>query len=154
RFTQQDPIGLLGGLNLYQYAPNTLVWVDPWGLQKCMGVSDSGHHVPAVRKSKGRPFEVSRSDKTRPTLFPRGKNPEHDHWRMHDAERDVIGPRQGDFAGTDKQLFDAYRKAYAKLDDIRVDVKSPNGTHTLGTDVTPVKAVDLIEEWLTKQGLM
>ncbi|MBF7994835.1 RHS domain-containing protein [Rahnella sp. SAP-29] len=32
RFTQQDPIGLLGGLNLYQYAPNALGWVDPWGL--------------------------------------------------------------------------------------------------------------------------
>ncbi|AVF37585.1 RHS repeat-associated core domain-containing protein [Rahnella sikkimica] len=32
RFTQQDPIGLLGGLNLNQYAPNALGWVDPWGL--------------------------------------------------------------------------------------------------------------------------
>lgn len=26
-----DPIGLLGGLNLYQYAPNPVGWVDPWG---------------------------------------------------------------------------------------------------------------------------
>nr|WP_310793628.1 RHS repeat-associated core domain-containing protein [Pectobacterium parmentieri] len=25
----QDPIGLAGGLNLYQYAPNPLGWVDP-----------------------------------------------------------------------------------------------------------------------------
>jgi RHS repeat-associated protein len=32
RFTQPDPIGLLGGLNLYQYAPNGLTWIDPWGL--------------------------------------------------------------------------------------------------------------------------
>ncbi|EPW8570692.1 RHS repeat-associated core domain-containing protein, partial [Morganella morganii] len=32
RFTQQDPIGLAGGLNLYQYAPNPVGWVDPWGL--------------------------------------------------------------------------------------------------------------------------
>ena len=32
RFTQQDPIGLAGGLNLYQYAPNALGWVDPLGL--------------------------------------------------------------------------------------------------------------------------
>ena len=31
RFTQQDPIGLAGGINLYQYAPNALGWVDPWG---------------------------------------------------------------------------------------------------------------------------
>uniref|UniRef100_UPI001F2AFF96 RHS repeat-associated core domain-containing protein n=1 Tax=Enterobacter quasiroggenkampii TaxID=2497436 RepID=UPI001F2AFF96 len=32
RFTQQDPIGLAGGINLYQYAPNALTWVDPLGL--------------------------------------------------------------------------------------------------------------------------
>ncbi|HEJ9096580.1 TPA: HNH endonuclease [Serratia odorifera] len=31
RFTTQDPIGLKGGLNLYQYAPNPLMWIDPWG---------------------------------------------------------------------------------------------------------------------------
>ena len=35
RFTQQDPIGLAGGINLYQYAPNALGWIDPWGLSKC-----------------------------------------------------------------------------------------------------------------------
>lgn len=31
RFTQPDPIGLRGGINLYQYAPNPLGWIDPWG---------------------------------------------------------------------------------------------------------------------------
>ena len=31
RFINQDPIGLLGGINLYQYAPNATGWVDPWG---------------------------------------------------------------------------------------------------------------------------
>ncbi|PIT14820.1 RHS repeat-associated core domain-containing protein [Snodgrassella alvi] len=31
RFTQPDPIGLLGGFNLYQYAPNGLTWIDPLG---------------------------------------------------------------------------------------------------------------------------
>ncbi|WP_230200469.1 RHS repeat-associated core domain-containing protein, partial [Serratia marcescens] len=34
RFTTQDPIGLRGGLNLYQYAPNPLMWVDPLGLSE------------------------------------------------------------------------------------------------------------------------
>ena len=32
RFVSQDPIGLLGGFNLYEYAPNPIVWVDPFGL--------------------------------------------------------------------------------------------------------------------------
>ncbi|WP_275629645.1 RHS repeat-associated core domain-containing protein [Pseudomonas sp. 273] len=153
RFVGQDPIGLLGGQNLYLYGPNTLGWYDPWGWCREMGVSSSGHHVPAVRKSVGRPFAVSRSDKTRPTLFPRGSNPEHDHWRMHDAERSVIGPRQGAFPGTDDELFAAYREAYKDLNDIRVDVRSPNGTYILGEDVTPVQAVDLIDNWLKEVGL-
>ncbi|WP_242607434.1 RHS repeat domain-containing protein, partial [Enterobacter hormaechei] len=34
RFTQQDPIGLAGGINLYQYAPNALKYIDPLGLCK------------------------------------------------------------------------------------------------------------------------
>ncbi|MBW6100791.1 RHS repeat-associated core domain-containing protein [Escherichia coli] len=32
RFMVTDPIGLRGGLNLYQYAPNPLSWIDPLGL--------------------------------------------------------------------------------------------------------------------------
>ncbi|CAM7674934.1 Zn-binding Pro-Ala-Ala-Arg (PAAR) domain, involved in Type VI secretion [Phytobacter diazotrophicus] len=41
RFTQQDPIGLAGGLNLYQYAPNPLGWIDPLGLT-CISNKVSG----------------------------------------------------------------------------------------------------------------
>ena len=29
-----DPIGLAGGLNLHQYAPNPVQWIDPFGLAK------------------------------------------------------------------------------------------------------------------------
>ncbi|ECY6218384.1 type IV secretion protein Rhs, partial [Salmonella enterica subsp. enterica serovar Agama] len=32
KFISGDPIGLEGGLNLYQYAPNPLSWIDPLGL--------------------------------------------------------------------------------------------------------------------------
>lgn len=31
RFVSPDPIGLLGGINLYQYAPNSVLWIDPLG---------------------------------------------------------------------------------------------------------------------------
>jgi len=106
-----------------------------------------------VRKAKGRPFAVSRSDKTRPTIFSKGIDPGYDHWRLHDAERNYVGPRQGDFIGTDDELFDAYRNAYKGLNDIKVDVKSPNGTYILGTDVTPYEAVDLIQAWLKEKNL-
>ncbi|AVR78684.1 hypothetical protein NM96_04400 [Neisseria mucosa] len=32
RFVSQDPIGLMGGINVYIYAPNPIEWVDPFGL--------------------------------------------------------------------------------------------------------------------------
>ena len=34
RFVSKDPIGLAGGLNIYQYAPNPAGWVDPLGLAR------------------------------------------------------------------------------------------------------------------------
>ena len=41
RFISQDPIGLLGGINHYQYAPNHINWVDPLGLS----CKEEGHQV-------------------------------------------------------------------------------------------------------------
>jgi RHS repeat-associated protein len=35
RYTQPDPIGLMGGLNLYSYVIEPLVWIDPLGLSSC-----------------------------------------------------------------------------------------------------------------------
>jgi hypothetical protein len=112
--------------------------------QKEMKVGEAGHHVPAVRKAQGRPFSVDRSDTTRPTFHVVGdeKAQAQAHWRMHNAERDHIGPRQGDFNGTDKELFDAYRNSYTDLTDIRVDVRSPDGKTILGTNVTLEEAIN------------
>ncbi|HHQ4526182.1 TPA: RHS repeat domain-containing protein [Aeromonas veronii] len=38
RFITPDPIGLAGGLNNYQYAPNPIGWVDPLGLHNEIGI--------------------------------------------------------------------------------------------------------------------
>jgi RHS repeat-associated protein len=40
RYVTQDPIGLLGGANSYQYAPNPVAWIDPLGLAKKKGGCD------------------------------------------------------------------------------------------------------------------
>ncbi len=118
-----------------------------------LATDGAGHHLPAVRKAEGRPFEVSRSDKDRPTLYPLGDDPAHAHWRLHDAEREFVGPRQGAFAGTDKEPMDAYRSAYENLADMRVDVRSPSGKHNLAESITPRAAVDRIETWLRENNL-
>ena len=39
RFISYDPIGLAGGFNLYQYAPNAVGWIDPLGL-RCDSAAD------------------------------------------------------------------------------------------------------------------
>ncbi|MBI6706246.1 RHS repeat-associated core domain-containing protein, partial [Pseudomonas viridiflava] len=40
RFITQDPIGLGGGSNLYSFAPNTYMWLDPLGLTVRYKVND------------------------------------------------------------------------------------------------------------------
>jgi RHS repeat-associated protein len=53
RFTQHDPIGLAGGINLYRFAPNALVWIDPLGLASAIvywiqNGSETGHYTVKV----------------------------------------------------------------------------------------------------------
>jgi len=50
RFVTQDPIGLLGGFNLYSYAPNTSRWLDPLGW--CVSTNVS-------RGSAGQPLKAT-----------------------------------------------------------------------------------------------
>ncbi len=39
RFVSQDPIGLLGGINNYQYASNPVGWIDALGLARVKGIT-------------------------------------------------------------------------------------------------------------------
>ncbi len=86
RFVSKDPIGLLGGINSYQYANNTTGWIDPFGLARCPcdclkkgnpegegpyrggskgGVSRpsiEGHHMPADAVTKSQDGYVGYRD--------------------------------------------------------------------------------------------
>ncbi len=53
RFIQPDPIGLLGGINLYQYAPNPLGWIDPLGLKSCFSSSTGQKRAEDIIKKHG-----------------------------------------------------------------------------------------------------
>ncbi len=52
RLISQNPPGLAGGINLYQYTPNPLVWVDPLGLSLLLS---GERHVGPYGKLPGYP---------------------------------------------------------------------------------------------------
>ena len=39
-FTTRDPIDLNGGMNVFQYAPNPVGWIDPFGLHSTLSPDD------------------------------------------------------------------------------------------------------------------
>lgn len=99
---------------------------------------------------------MSRSNKCWPTLFPKGDDPELSHGRLHEAERKTVGKRQGPFEGTDKELFEAYEKAYEDpaISDILVDLRSPDGSIVLCSGCTPLMAIKKMQEWLKEKGML
>ncbi|PIT58701.1 hypothetical protein BHC49_00990 [Snodgrassella alvi] len=83
RFTQPDPIGLLGGLNLYQYAPNGLTWIDPWGLSAGCGSDSQKLAKP------GQDLYVGTYSKSRAANIKSGLNPTH---TPHHAIQNAVSP--------------------------------------------------------------
>ena len=57
RFVNQDPIGLWGGDNLYQFALNTQKWIDSLGLSKCDPCGEDKDKLPGGTTVKD--FEAS-----------------------------------------------------------------------------------------------
>ncbi|NIE52507.1 type IV secretion protein Rhs [Pantoea sp. Ap-870] len=76
RFISQDPIGLAGGLNLYQYAPNPLAWIDPLGLQrKCSDENEPNwtpHGYKHVAPKNSTWKDVIKSTKSGPAKYKPG----------------------------------------------------------------------------------
>ena len=81
RFTTPDPIGLAGGLNLYQYAPNPVGWVDPWGWS-CVPNKKTSYQAKSRREAFRQakrdadiPLTQNPSALTRPNLLDENKRP-------------------------------------------------------------------------------
>ena len=54
-FIQRDPIGLLGGYNVFQYADNPVMWVDLLGLDVYELTARANGWFPVYEKGKAEP---------------------------------------------------------------------------------------------------
>ncbi|MDU6539897.1 RHS repeat-associated core domain-containing protein, partial [Mixta calida] len=131
RFTQQDPIGLAGGLNLYQYAPNALGWVDPWGLSRCL--SDYNYNMV------NNPGPLAKINGNPAANFAGGK------YNAHVLENDLVLYRAGKAGGGKNALGQWFTRSPAEsVAKVRVDLAvkpqwiDQNGTLT-GT--SPIESV-------------
>jgi len=67
RFTTPDPIGLDGGLNLYQYAPNPIMWIDPWGWVALDAPGYNLYHIINVENNTIHYVGITKNTRTRTT---------------------------------------------------------------------------------------
>ncbi|MBI4502416.1 MAG: RHS repeat-associated core domain-containing protein [Gemmatimonadetes bacterium] len=60
RFLTEDPIGIAGGVNLYQYAGNNpATYTDPFGLQPCRGIRDPNLCLGMLLAPAQGPLEIA-----------------------------------------------------------------------------------------------
>ncbi len=118
RFVSEDPIGLMGGLNLYQYAANADSWIDPWGWVKSC-VPD--HGAGKSSKKYGHARSEHGSQRNAQELKNRARKAPHG-----------IGQPQGHFSDN-RMIEEAFGKAPSTpgVHDVQVSKPSkvyyPNG---------------------------
>ncbi|MDO5681145.1 MAG: RHS repeat-associated core domain-containing protein, partial [Pelistega sp.] len=88
RFTQPDPIGLAGGWNLYQYAPNPLSWVDPWGWA-CWSTARSRYWKAEAKAAPKGMYSKTNINRMHRGLAPRIKVEIYHHRKREYLIRDV-----------------------------------------------------------------
>jgi RHS repeat-associated protein len=99
RYLNHDPIGLMGGLNAYQYCPNPVGWVDPLGLS-CKEVSDTQLQIDRL-KSQGHAIERHGGSVTNDDLITRA--------RTGVAPDKSVSRRDGDIVTPNATAFNSYR---------------------------------------------
>ena len=100
RYLNQDPAGLSGGMNLYSYAPNPTMWIDPLGLQKKCGTccfggrfssADSAARAALIRYNS----KSIRDNLEYGGLIYKGKNGKYDFTKATRGDLDGVDPWSG-----------------------------------------------------------
>ena len=139
RFTQPDPIGLLGGINLYQYAPNAVGWVDPWGWMPFWKPlkPDGMEHHPFPRghaNTHGYPKLSSKLDS--PSWYPNNvEGSDTLHKRFHESITKQDIPFNQKFNGTSNDLVAKISKAYEGFPE-KGTLKIPRTGEILAKNIT------------------
>lgn len=143
RLISKDPIGLAGGVNVYQYAPNPIGWIDPLGLKKCRPcpedcekiLAESGrkfgpynnvpadsHHVIQNAAMKGVSGYDDNAEKTAPSVQLAGPSHEigSEHYIATQSQRQRgVG---GTYAAERRVAYRALRRAGLSTDETRCHV--------------------------------
>ena len=105
RFINQDPIGLWGGKHLYSFAPNSQMWVDPLGLNKCRNCpqrSVNGATIYGTGQKDGTPYHDLLSELIGNKLAMSGKFTEIYLNRSYNVGIGMGGRRRPDIMAIDK----------------------------------------------------
>ena len=151
RFTQPDPIGLAGGYNLYQYAPNGLTWIDPLGLMPwAWNPNGMGHHLIPRNKANSIGLTDLGTKRNTPTFFPNPYSPGM-HEELHRVIKNDIGKIQGPWTGSADELFSATSRNLDSVSHIKGDLKIPSTGEIIAKNVTPKEAHNKLLKWFNNK---
>ncbi|WP_425445020.1 RHS repeat-associated core domain-containing protein [Taylorella equigenitalis] len=158
RFISLDPIGLWGGLNNYQYAPNPVEWVDPWGLMPLSNPVNQGHHMVPHKVATALEIEPFNSQTNVPAYYFTNWQG-HEHSAMHGYNgiatetRPKVQPKQVKGKMTSDQWMQSLENHYKNeaIQDVRGDLHLINKDGTKGKllakNVSPSEAWEKTIEW-------
>ena len=102
RFVNQDPIGLLGGENLYWFAPNTQSWVD-W-----LGLHSDPDLLNRITRVMGAMSEGDRSRTTYALARVTTSSGRSEIWMASAGQRGWVSPTLREAAGADEVIHNTY----------------------------------------------
>ena len=141
-FIQRDPIELLGGFNVFAYAPNPVMWIDPWGLNPC---NDAKGNTNNSRRSA---FQKAKKDAN----VPKSQQPDkifddkNNRWqqyryvKMTDKNGKSILDKNGNTIWTREYQFTTKDNSKVIIQDHSAGHKFPDGKNEEGShfNVRPI----------------